>query len=199
MISGDMVRDDLFATEHVNAARFFTNAVDTKTQGVDIKYNQVIDFENSSDLDLGIWYHYAKNEIVSFNDTTTISREGSFEQVDRVENGQPKDAIRVLSKYSIDKFIFTLNLSRYGSYSHVRDVTSYMFKPRINSDLDIAYKLSKTTTLNVGGHNIFDTYTNKWDGLSSDFVGYDGIVPYSQYSPFGFSGSFYYATATIKF
>ena len=199
MISGDMTRDDLFANEGVNKARFFTNAVDTKTQGVDIRYNQVIDFENSSDLDLGIWYHYAKNEIVSFNDTTTISREGSFEQVDRVENGQPKDAIRVLSKYSIDKFIFTLNLSRYGSYSHVVNDKSYMFKPRITSDFDIAYNLSKTTTLNVGGHNIFDTYPNKWDGLSGEIQGYDGIKPYSRYSPFGYSGSFYYATANIKF
>jgi len=40
---------------------------------------------------------------------------------------------------------------------------------------------------------------NKWDGLSGDLYGYDGIKPYSRYSPFGYSGAYYYIRASMEF
>ena len=182
----------------INKARFFTNAVDTSTYGIDIKYNYKHKFEKKSTLDLELWYNYSKNKVVSFNDDTT-TRENSYEQIDRMENGQPKRSFRANLKYSYNKLQTTFNTSYYGSYKEVIDNVSYSFEDGWVSDLDIAYTLKKDLTLAVGGLNIFDTIPNKWDGLSGYTYGYDGIKPYSRYSPFGYSGASYYARATIKF
>ena len=186
------------ATYDVSKARFFTNAVNTETSGVDIKLNHKYKFQNSSSLDFGIWYNYNENKVVGFNDAST-TRENSFEQIDRVENGQPKDNLRVLTSYSVDDLVSTLNISRYGSYSQVRDNVSYKFDPEWTVDLDFSYQVTKNIKAAVGGHNIFDTVPNKWDGLSTVYYGYDGIKPYSRYSPFGYSGAYYYARLSIKF
>jgi len=185
----------------INKARFFVNSGSTQTYGVDIKLNHKYELEDSSALDFGIWYNYNKNKVTSFiNDD--ITRENSFEQVDRVENGQPKTSLRMLSSYSMDKVDTTLNISRYGSYNQVIDDTSYKFDSAWSADADISYKVTSSSKIAIGGNNIFDTMPNKWDGLSSvsnKYYGYDNIKPYSRYSPFGYSGAYYYIRATMEF
>lgn len=188
----------VLAANSVNKASFFTNAVDTKTQGIDIKVNYKYTFENSSKLDLGVWYSYSKNEVVNYN-TTSITIENSFKQIDRMENGQPHDSIRLLTNYELNKYNIALNVSRYGSYTHVPSDTAYKFKPLITTDLDIAYSVSKKISLAIGGTNIFDKTPSTWNGLSGIGYGYDGIMPYSNHSPAGFSGAYYYVRALIKF
>lgn len=203
MLSDDMsattaAQTAILAANGVGKARFFTNAVDTTTEGFDLKFNHKFEFENNSKLDFSIWYNYALNKISSFNDST-ITREGSYEQVDRVENGQPKTALRILNRYELDDLTTTLNINRYGSYRQVISNIAYEFEPAWTADIDVAYKINKSINVAIGSINLFDTYPNKWDGLSGTFYGYDGIKPYSRYSPFGYSGAYYYVRANIKF
>jgi iron complex outermembrane receptor protein len=188
----------IFAANNVSKARFFTNAVNTETKGIDIKFNHIHTFQNSSVIDFSIWYNYSQNRVVGFNDTST-TRANSFEQIDRIENGQPKDSVRILSSYSIKDLTSTLNISRYGSYSQVINNVSYKFNPAWTADLDISYKIKNGFNVALGANNILDTIPNKWNGLSGDFYGYDGIKPYSRYSPFGYSGAYYYVRATWNF
>ena len=182
----------------INKARFFVNSATTQTYGVDIRLNHKHKLENSSSLNFGIWYNYNKNKVTSFNNDD-INRENSFEQIDRVENGQPKDSLRILSSYSIDKIDTTLNISRYGSYNQVIDNISYGFDPAWSADLDISYQVNKSYKIAIGGNNIFDAMPNKWDGLSSKYYGYNRTKPYSRYSPFGYSGAYYYLRASMEF
>lgn len=181
-------------------ASFFTNAVNTKTQGVDIKLNHTFHFENSGALDSGMWYNYNDNKVVGFNNLN-ITRENSLREIDKVENGQPKSSLKILNKYLYSQYEIALNVTRYDSYQEVRNDIAYKFEPAWTTDLDLAYKISKSATVAIGGHNIFDVMPAKWDSLSGKgtVFGYDGIVPYSFYSPFGLSGAYYYARATIKF
>ena len=182
----------------INKARFFTNAVNTNTQGIDVKLNNKQTFSDSSTLDSGIWYNYSKNKVTGFNDSDT-TRENSFEQIDRVENGQPKSAVRILNTYNKNTFTTTFNVSRYGSYAQVIDNKSYQFESAWIADLDISYKVTKETKLAIGANNLFDNTPNKWDKLSGTHYGYDGIKPYSRYSPFGYSGAYYYVRASMEF
>jgi len=185
-------------TPGIDKVRFFTNAVNTETQGIDIKFNHTHTFDNKSILNLGVWYNYNDNKVTGFNEQST-TRENSFEQIDRVENGQPKESLKILTTYSINQFDTTLNLNRYGSYSQVRDNVSYDFNPEWTLDVDLSYKITDTFNLAIGAHNIFDTVPNKWDGLSGEFYGHDGIKQYSRYSPFGYSGAYYYVRTSFKF
>jgi len=186
------------ASHGVSSVRFLTNAVNTRTQGVDLKFNYKYLFANHSKLDLGFWYSFNHNKITEYNNTI-ISPENSFEQIDRTENGQPKTTARILSQYEIDKFNITVNLNHFGHYKQVIKNQSYKFKSRWTTDLDINYKVNEKLNIAIGGHNIFDIYPNKWDGLSGNIIGYNAIIPYSTYSPFGYSGAYYYLRASLGF
>ena len=183
---------------NVSGARFFSNALNTKTEGIDIKLYHEYEFEDATSIYFNIWYNYSKNSVTSFN-TPAITRANFYEQIDRMENGQPKDSLRILSTYSLKDIDSTVNVSRYGSYSQVIDNQAYKFDPAWTLDLDFTYKVEEGFKVSLGAINVLDTLPNKWDGLSGDKYGSDGIKPYSRYSPFGYSGAYYYVRANLTF
>lgn len=184
----------------VQKARFFTNAVDTRTEGIDIKFTDTYKIDANNMLDISLWYNYNINRIVKFNDATT-SRANSYEQLDRVENGQPKHNAKFLTSYKHNKLTTNLNLNYFGSYAQVIENKSYGFDSALTADLDIDYKISKLFNIALGAQNIFNVIPNKWKNLatSSSHYGYNDIKPYSRYSPFGYSGAYYYIRATLRF
>ncbi|MEA1917933.1 MAG: TonB-dependent receptor [Campylobacterota bacterium] len=203
MLSGNLAGEtqtqkDILVANGVREARFFTNAVNTETQGIDLKLNYKYEFVNSSKLDVGLWYNYNNNRVVKFN-TTTTTLENSFEQIDRMENGQPKDSVRFLTNYEISDYNIALNISRYGSYSQVVSDVVYNFDPTITTDLDVNYRVNNSFNVAIGGTNIFDTQAGKFKNLNGTFYGTNGIKQYSMNAPFGYSGAYYYIRATIKF
>jgi len=194
-----MLSDDIdVSSGNIDKVRFFTNAVDTRTQGVDLKTAYNKKFKNSQKLDVSFWYHYSINRITHIN-TPHISKKNSLEQLDAIENGQPKDSQRVLLNYNVNSYNVALNISRFGSFSQIISEKSRFFDPIISTDLELTYSFKKYLALSLGGTNIFNSMPNKWKDLSGIGLGYDGIVPYSEYSPLGFSGAFYYVKATLKF
>jgi iron complex outermembrane receptor protein len=180
-----------FEDNGVAQIRFFINASNTRTEGFDLKANHVEEFDGSK-LEIGFWYNLSKTELIVSGDS------GGFEQIDRIENGQPQQALRLLTHYQIDKADATLNISRHSTYNQVMGDVSYEFDPAWIVDLDLQYEVMKDIKIALGGHNIFDSYPNKWD-RSDEKYGYDGIKPYSRYSPYGYSGAYYYLRASAKF
>lgn len=182
----------------VNKARFFSNAVNTKTYGIDIKYNYEHQLQKSNKVTFSLWYNYSKNKVVGFNDSTT-TRENSFEQIDRMENGQPKTNIKSVLRYYYKHYTTTFNTSYIGSYREVVNDVAYNFKAQVYNDIDIAYDFKKNMQIALGALNMFNTVPNKWDGLDGYTYGYNGIKPYSRYSPYGYSGAYYYIRYNYSF
>ena len=182
----------------VKTVSYFTNAVDTRTYGVDIKLKNEFIFKDNSTLTMDFWYNYNKNRVINFNDKM-MSRTNSFEQIDRIENGQPKHSVKLLSKYTTQKISYTLNLNAFSNYAQVRENSAYWFEKQIITDVDISYKATQNIILSLGSNNVFNSMPNRWDGLSSKYYGYDSIKPYSRYSPFGYSGTYYYLNISIEF
>jgi len=183
----------IFDAYGVSRASYFTNAINTKTQGIDIKLNSEHIFDNGSKLTSTIWYYYGETEITGFNEDI------SSKKISDVENGQPKSNFRILNNYKKDKYNITLNISRFGSFSSSSGSNVYDFDPLITTDLDINYKITKNFDISIGGNNIFDETINKWKDRSSLFLGYDGILTTTNKSPIGVSGAYYYMRASIKF
>ena len=55
-------------------------------------------------------------------------------------------------------------------------------------DLEASIPLTTAVTLAAGGQNVFDVFSDRND-LLAGVLG----VPYSQFTPWGFSGGYYYA------
>ncbi len=194
----NQTEQDVLDKYNISTLSFFTNAVNTQTDGIDLKFNYNYDFADSAKLNVGVWYNYANNKVTAFN-TSTLSMENSYKEIDKIENGQPKHNLKILTHYQLKKFNTSLNISRYGKYQQVVEDTAYEFSPQWTTDLEVSYKASQSILLAVGGHNIFDTHPDKWDGLNGIGFGSDGILPYSIYAPSGVSGAFYYIKAKMEF
>ena len=189
----------LFALYDTSRISFFTNALNTKTEGLDLKFNYKYEISDNSTIDTSIWFNYNKNIVTSFNKKTSDHANKIPSQLDRIENGQPKTSLKLLTKYEINDLHFNLNINRFGSYREARNNIAYNFDAKWTTDLDISYDFENGINLAVGGLNIFDSIADKWEGLTGTFYGSDGIKPYSRYSPFGYSGAYYYIRATVKF
>jgi len=178
----------------VSQIRYFANAAITNTRGLDLKMNYSYEFENSSILEVNSWLNYTQNTINN-KDTNT---QNDVEKV-RIENGQPKDSLRLLATYTQKDLEYVLNMSRYGAYSQMLNGTVYDFDASWTTDVQVSFQATKDAKLSIGGNNIFDSVPNKWRGDVNNFYGNNGIKPYSRYSPYGYSGAYYYIKATLEF
>jgi iron complex outermembrane receptor protein len=193
-IKGDQTQDiqNIFDKYRIASAAYLTNGVNTKTQGVDIKLNNNYKFAGGSILETTLWYNYNENKIIHFNEILSDAR------IIAIEQGQPKSIIKFINHYKDGKLDYGLNISRFSKTYNMLGSTNYKFNPLTTVDLNIKYKLTNNFDIAVGGNNIFNEIPNKWD-RSSKGLGYDGIIPYNSNTAVGYSGTYYYIKATMRF
>jgi len=56
-------------------------------------------------------------------------------------------------------------------------------------DASVSYKPSSNWTLTLGADNLLDEYPDRTEDLQNSTF---GMLPYSNYSPFGFNGAYVY-------
>ena len=185
----------------VGGGRYFTNAIDTTTTGVDIIGTYTWALEAST-LDLTFGYNYNKTEIdsVTPNPATltaidpTAVRFGRVE-LGRFEVGAPRDKYLLGGKWSVGDFELATTASRYGEISVLnadptRDQT---FGAEWTLDLSFAYSY-QNWKFTLGGDNVLNEYPDEVLYANSTF----GQLPYSGSAPFGFNGAFMYANVNYK-
>ena len=69
------------------------------------------------------------------------------------------------------------------------------FGAKAITDLDLAYELTDNVTIAAGAYNLFNVYPD----AKGFIVPTDGSGRYGAFSPFGFTGGFYYARAEAHF
>jgi iron complex outermembrane recepter protein len=182
----------------VGGGRYFTNAIDTSTNGIDIvgTYNWKLD---ASTLDFTFGYNYNKTKIdrIAPNPATlsaidpTAVRFGRVE-IGRFEVGSPRDKFLLGGVWKFSHFEFSANATRYGDVT-VRNnnpAQDQTFGPEWTLDLSASYKFDKWK-FTVGGDNVLDAYPDEVLFANSTF----GQIPYSNSAPFGFNGSYLYLKA----
>ncbi|WP_457814591.1 hypothetical protein, partial [Staphylococcus aureus] len=80
----------------VGAARYFTNAVDTRTEGVDIVSTYRIDLQEKDRLDLTVAYNHNKSTVQKIADNPAILTANNLklidrQSIDRITVASPKD------------------------------------------------------------------------------------------------------------
>ena len=167
----------------VDAAQFFANGVDTKTQGIDIVLNYKKKF-NDHRLDVGL--------VGNFNDT----------KIEKIKNGNlnrftffspfseaylkaaaPDHKFGLNLGYGYKKFDIALGLTKFSEvqlqdfqwvYSPATTqaeadalypVATDTYKSKITTDLSLSYAFTDKITFTMGGNNIFNVYpTSQFDG-----------------------------------
>ena len=189
-------------------ARFFTNAIDTRTNGYDLVANHQRPLL-SGRIDLSAAYSRNTTHIVSIADTPAqLAGLGAvlFDRGEqrRTECGQPRDNARLMENYNQGAVSITVRESRYGQFcsASVNPLDDQIYASKWLSDLEIAYHWN-TYTFAVGAENLFDTFPDKNlnAGIPSGSaqVGSAGVFLYPINSPFGMNGRFVYTRVSYRF
>ena len=195
----------------VGQVLFFTNAIDTRTTGVDIVANHNTEFAGGSKLNLTALVHFNKTEVRERRSQSNIlSPQALFDdtQVRLLERGQPRAHHVLQGVYEIGKWEVTGRANYYGSVSGNGFTPTHpqTWGSKWLADLSVRYKFNDKTSLTVGGNNIFDTYPDKWTagvddpnpGTRNDFPAL-GFKYGWETLPFGMNGGSYYARIDYRF
>jgi len=190
----------------VNSAAFFTNAIDTRTKGLDIVISK------SSRLNRGT---LLATLAANFNETKvtridplpaplaadpTLQERVLFdrEQRTRFERGQPKNKISLNLNYNIGRFTMNVRSTRFGEVAtadRLNPALDEQFDPRIVTDASISIKAFNFLNITVGANNIGDVYPEKLQHLGNTS---EGRFVYSRNSTqFGFNGGYYFTALTL--
>lgn len=185
----------------VAGGRYFTNAIDTTTTGVDIVGTYTWQLDDST-LDFTSGYNYNKTEIdrIAENPAELEAIDPDavlFGRVElgRFEVGAPRDKFFVNGIWTVGGFSVGATATRYGEFT-IRNANPDLdqtFDPKWLLDLSFSYALDKWK-FTLGGDNVLDAYPEENLYATSN----SGQFPYPTQSPFGFNGAFAYAQAEYK-
>ena len=183
-------------------ARFFTNAINTRTNGVDLTANYRRSLGDGSALRFFAGYNYNRTRIEG--EVATPPQLAGLGNVlyDRVERGrtecgQPSNQARFITDWTKSRFAANVNVGLYGGYCVKQlDTTGALdqdFSAKWITDLEAAYQLDKVT-LAAGVQNLFDVYPEQvLTPLQPQGV------RYATTNAFGINGRFLYARASVRF
>ena len=189
----------------VTGGRYFTNALDTKTSGVDVigTYRLAV---TSGKVDLTAGYNYSKTTIekIAPNPPQLTSGGLNLQRIGRVEQGRitvgaPRDKLLLGGAWTTGNWSFGSTATRYGEFTVLFDPVAttptrdQTFGSKWTLDLSARYKLNNWD-FTLGADNVLNSYPDDVIYQNATF----GQLPYSSASPFGFNGAFMYARIGYK-
>jgi iron complex outermembrane receptor protein len=208
--SSPAVRDYLISKGITNtnfsSVRFFNNASDTRTRGVDLVANYQWKNLPYGELTTSLAYNFNRNEVTNVDKNTDIlnalgvnlTRLDRREQYGLLAGSTPEHKFSLANDYKIGNFGINTNITRYGSFktfSNAGSASDQKFSAKWLLDLALSYQL-KAWKFTLGGDNITNVYPDKDVYDINKPTG--GSLQYSQFSPFGFNGAFYYGKINYK-
>lgn len=190
-------------------ARYFTNAIDTHTNGVDVVANYGLSLARYGFLTVTGGYSHNRTRAVQVVPNPTElgnQNETLFGRVERsrVEEGQPRDNILASATYDLARFTGIVRTQYFGSvWSRQAAGSEFLdqkFRGKWVTDVSASYRFVNRLTLTAGADNVFNVYPDQNDVPGSPTVSGNanfGIFPYHQFSPFGFNGRFVYTRVTV--
>lgn len=151
------------AGNEVESARFFTNAVDTETKGVDL----VVSYDwkvGGGNLNINLAGNYTETKITDFHFPANLQTpQNEFfgpDQVNIIETLSPKTKATLGLNYGIGKFNFLVRNTYFGKVT--RDGYPFggvqEFTPKVVTDVSVGYNFTKNINLTVGANNVFDVF-----------------------------------------
>jgi iron complex outermembrane receptor protein len=185
----------LLAPFGANSVRFFTNAIDTRTNGVDVTANYHIALDAAGDVRLRAAYNNTRTKVVGAIATPPQLADFSsvlFDRIEqrRIECGQPTDGLRLGGDWHRNRLGANLNLSRYGEFCSftLSPADDQEYAAKWLTDVEASYQTGKYT-LAIGVENLFDVFPDRNSTVNS----FNGIQTFPSQSPFGMNGRTIYA------
>jgi iron complex outermembrane receptor protein len=190
----------LLAPFGANSARFFTNAIDTRTNGVDVTANYRTTM-GTGELRLRAGYNDTRTRVVGAIATPPQLIDFAsvlFDRIEqrRIECGQPNDNLRLGGEWNRKGIGIDVNVARFGEFCSftLNPADDQEYSPKWLTDLEASYQVAGYR-LAVGAQNLFDVFPDRNSAVNS----FNGIQTFPSQSPFGMNGRAIYARIGRKF
>ncbi|QNK01160.1 TonB-dependent receptor plug domain-containing protein [Dyella telluris] len=183
---------------------YFTNAVNTRTRGLDLVTSYLSDFGDAGSLQSTLSYNYNKNKVTDIKANPAILDQlgVNLKRIDRrdqyglLADTTPRSKLILNELYNLGHWSFNGTATRYDhfvSYNSTTAALDQTFGAKWIFDLAVNYNLERWT-FTLGGDNIFNTYPDRVIPANDN----NGTLPYSVFSPFGFNGAYVYGKVAYR-
>ncbi len=184
----------------VSAGRYFTNALDTRTRGVDLVSTLQQDWGAAGRGQYSLAYNHTRNSVRHVADNPALLSANGLELVDRVSIaratvGSPKDKLVLSADHRWRDWTARIAASRYGSFivRQSNPANDQTFGAAWVVDVSGGWEHGPWS-ITAGVDNLGNRYPDRV--IAANAVG--GILSYSQFSPFGFNGRQYIAKVSYR-
>lgn len=186
------------------SAQYYTNAIDTRTRGIDVVGTYRYDLGDWGRLRANAGFNYGKTKIQNIipNPPELTALGAGFVLFGRGSQGFlttsfPRSKVALGLNWDWNKLNVNLRSTRYGKYTVIADLPAQdrSYGAKWITDLEVSYKVLENVTLAAGANNLFNEYPDK-NGIYNAATG-SGQFPGT--SPFGFTGGSWYARAQYTF
>ena len=208
--------EEILIDYEVTSLKFFTNAVDTKTSGIDIVATLNRVNLGSGTFGASLAYNYNKTSIEGEISTPAILADNGYEifnrkEESRITSSRPQSKAILGLNYNINKWNFTLNNTYFGevTWQHSdnglngaplgpggsnlpTDDAAYdqTFGGKVLTDLIVNYKFNSKLTAFVAFNNLFNVYPDTIDTKGDFVTDLGGRFKYPwEVNQFGFNGT----------
>lgn len=201
--SSPVVAQLLQAYPEVNSASFFTNAIDTRTTGLDVVISRNARL-NKGTLTASLAANFNKTEVTEsrplpnqLKADPTLAEGVLFdrEQRRRIEKGQPRNKVTLGLTYTEGRFTVNGRLTRFGeveSADRLNLALDEQFEARLVTDASVGYKIGNFATITIGANNIANVYPERLEHYGNTSLG--RFVYSRNATQFGFNGGYYYTS-----
>jgi iron complex outermembrane receptor protein len=163
----------------INSVQFFTNAITTRTKGIDVVISDKIRVGQGS-LILTAASNFNETKVRTIFGTEVIENNATlkaklFDRLERsrYESSVPKSKITLSANYNLKKLGILLRTVRFGEVTFLNAVDPTIptnnlpleidqtFSAKWITDISISYKILSQLNLTLGANNLFDVYPDK--------------------------------------
>lgn len=181
------------------SGRFFANAIDTETKGVDL----VVSYDwklAGGNLNINLAGNYTETKITDFHFPQNLGTpQNEFfgpDQINIIETLSPKAKATLGLNYGIGKFNFLVRNTYFGKV--IRDGYPFggvqEFAPKIVTDVSVGYDITKNVNLTIGANNLLDVFPD----LQIYENSYYGVFKYAPVQ-MGTLGSYFFGRVNFNF
>ncbi|MGH2569105.1 MAG: TonB-dependent receptor plug domain-containing protein, partial [Bacteroidota bacterium] len=180
---------------NVGAAQFFTNALDTKTTGLDVILTYARDFSGHQ-----LRFSYAGNfNSMELGDVKTSQKLRGKEEIYFGRREQhfllasaPPQKMTFAIDYSRAHYNASLRFVQFGKITLIDWLdTEDVYEAAMTTDFSVGYNLTDHVSLVLGGSNLFNVYPTQQDTETETGGVWDAVQ-------MGFSGRFYFARLNFR-
>jgi len=188
----------------VSSVIFFTNAVDTRTKGIDAVISFVDKLGNGQFALTGA-ANFNKTlvqgdaRVSTITDPALQARLFARDEKGRIEEAQPRHKISINFNYKVTKWTFNVRSTRFGKVA-TRDpgnpALDEFFSSKTVTDASMSYKFANFANITIGANNIGNTYPDRLKNFGNTG---EGRFVYSRAATqFGFNGGYYYTSIVFE-